>query len=205
MKSDIQRQIKLTADLITEKRYSDIDLITLSQNCLSINQDPAIFHKILDYGHLKNITSHISKNKLTDIWFELLLKMIIKSNFHTGYMLQQRANRYKEKIAFNVIKKGNIKTLSYNALWLLVKEIGRSISTFEIKLQKPVIGILTHNQLNSVLVDLACLSFGYRIVPLPLNATPEHIDYIIMHAEITHLFIGGEIGIKLWNETQSKN
>ena len=205
MKYDIQRQIKLTDDLIKEKRYSDINLITLSQNCLSTEQNPAIFHKILEYGHLKNINSQISKNELTDIWFELLLKMISKSNFHTGYMLQQRANRYKEKIAFNVIKKGNIKTLSYDALWTLVKEVGRSISTFEIKFQKPVIGILTHNQLNSVLVDLACLSFGYRIIPLPLNATPEHIDYIIMHAEITHLFVGGEMGIKLWNETQSKN
>ena len=54
--------------------------------------------------------------------------------------------------------------------------------------------------MNGVLVDLACLSFGHRVVPLPLNATPHHIKYILQHAEITHLFLGGKISNKIWSE-----
>ena len=65
-----------------------------------------------------------------------------------------------------------------------------------------VVVILTHNQLNGVLVDLACLSFGIRVIPIPLNATPEHISYILAHGEITHIFVGGKTGGRLWNEAQ---
>ena len=81
--------------------------------------------------------------------------------------------------------------------------MGRALSTFEKELNKPVsIGLLTHNQLNGVLVDLACLSFGFRVIPIPLNATPEHISYMLEHGEITNIFIGGKAGVRLWNELQ---
>ncbi|MFL2983852.1 MAG: GNAT family N-acetyltransferase [Candidatus Neomarinimicrobiota bacterium] len=205
MQSDIEKQIRLSENLIKQEKYDETNLINLSKKCLSSEVNREIFHKILDFAHLKGISQYISDIKLTNSWFDLLLKMIIKSNFHTGYMLQQRANRYKDNIAFNIIKKGHLKKLTYSTLWSLVIEVGRSISTFEMKSKKPVIGILSHNQLNSVLVDLACLSFGYRIVPIPLNATPKHISYIIAHAEISHLFIGEKSGIKLLNEIKDYN
>ena len=54
--------------------------------------------------------------------------------------------------------------------------------------------------MNGALIDLACLSFGFKIIPIPLNSTSEHASYIINHSKITHLFIGGENAEKIWND-----
>ena len=80
------------------------------------------------------------------------------------------------------------------------REIGKGLSLFNNQGKKPTVGLLTHNQLNGALVDLACLSFGYKVVPIPLNSTPEHVSYIINHSEISHLFICGNTGERVWNE-----
>ena len=149
------------------------------------------------------MAKHISELDQIDKWLNNLIKLIKRSKYHTGHLLKQRANRYNNKTVFNLIREGQLKTISYSSLWSSVIEVGRALSTFANELNKPVsIGLLTHNQLNGVLVDLACLSFGFRVIPIPLNATPEHISYILEHGEITNIFIGGKAGVRLWNELQ---
>ncbi|GIS55025.1 hypothetical protein Ct9H90mP29_20670 [bacterium] len=55
--------------------------------------------------------------------------------------------------------------------------------------------------MNCTLVDLACLSFGFKVVPIPLNATSEHVSFILEHSEITHLFLGGKKrGKDIWSD-----
>ena len=61
------------------------------------------------------------------------------------------------------------------------------------------IGVLSANQYKSALIDLCCLSFGYRVIPIPLNSTSEHLSYILNETEINVLFIGGEKAVQLWN------
>ena len=204
MYSDIQKRVKLAQSLIEKKRIEEADLINLSIDCLLNGESQKVFHDILELGHLKDVSGYMCDEKLIDQWFDILVKMTKHSNYHVGYMLRQRSIRYGDDIAFNIINKGKIRTLSYSALWSLVVEVGRSLSPFEKQVDKPVIGLLTHNQLNGVLVDLACLSFGYIVIPIPLNATPEHVSYIIKHSEISHLFIGGKAGTKLWNEAEKE-
>ena len=41
----------------------------------------------------------------------------------------------------------------------------------------PIIGLLSNNQYKSAILDLSCLSFGFRIVPIPLNGR-ESLDDI---------------------------
>ena len=41
-------------------------------------------------------------------------------------------------------------------------------------------------------------------MPIPLNSTKEHLSYIINEANVTHLFIGGDKAIRLFNSV-SKN
>ena len=80
-----------------------------------------------------------------------------------------------------------------------VIEVGKGLSLFNNQGKKPTVGLLTHNQLNGALVDLACLSFGYKVVPIPLNLTPEHVSYIINHSEISHFLLAtqeSEFGMK---------
>ena len=197
---DIKQRIKRIALSIEKNKVDGTELIKVSKDCLSTGADVDDIHDILELGHLSNVSRHISDQGLIEPWFDLLVQMIERSNYNLGYILKQRSKRYASKVAFKLLDKGNLKVLTYDALWSLIIEVGRSLSQLDINQKTPTIGILSHNQLNGVLVDLACLSFGYRIIPLPLNASPHHISYIVVHSDITHLFLGGKIGNKIWNE-----
>ena len=48
-------------------------------------------------------------------------------------------------------------------------------------------------------MDLASLSFGIRIIPIPLNSTKEHFSYILKESKVDTLFLGGENSVHLWN------
>ena len=197
---DIKQRIKLISQSIEKNKFNGTELMNLSKDCLSNIAEIDIIHEILDLGHLKNVSQNMSEQNFTEPWFSLLNQLIERSNYNVGYILRQRSKRYEGNVAFKLVKKGNLRSLTYDGLWQLVLEVGRSISQLDINQKKTTIGILSNNQLNGVLVDLACLSFGHRVVPLPLNATPHHIKYILQHAEITHLFLGGKIGNKIWSE-----
>ena len=67
------------------------------------------------------------------------------------------------------------------------------------KNKRPVVGVLSHNQYKTALVDLASLSFGIRIIPIPLNSTKEHFSYILKESKVDTLFLGGEKSVHLWN------
>jgi len=200
MQQDLEKRIKHEEELFTKSIPDHSSLIELSKECLSTRVDQRTIHAILDIGHLQNVSRYIANENLTDKWFDILSMLIKKSNYHIGYMLDQRSNRYSNDIAINIVNKGKVKSLSYLTLWSLIKEVGRSLSVFEQDQQKPIIGILSHNQLNCTLVDLACLAFGFKVVPIPLNATSEHVSFILEHSEITHLFLGGKKGNDIWSD-----
>lgn len=67
------------------------------------------------------------------------------------------------------------------------------------KSDQSIIGLYTPNSLESALVDLACLSFNIKIVPIHANTSKEHFKYIIKHSGITHLFVGGSEQTNLIN------
>ena len=200
MSIELQSRISQIRESATKNSFQNGELLSLAKDCISQNADKELLHQLLDISHLSTISSHIQKTKQVDIWFNYLLEIIQLSGFNVGYLLKQRAEKYKEKIAFFVIKNGKISNISYSSLWKKVVEIGKGVSSFNNRDLKPTIGLLTHNQLNGALVDLACLSFGFKIIPIPLNSTSEHASYIINHSEITHLFIGGENAEKIWND-----
>ena len=200
MQQDLEKRIKHEEELFIKSVPDYSNLIELSRECLSTKVDQRTIHAILDIGHLKNVSCYIAKENLTDKWFDILLMLIKRSNYHVGYMLDQRSNRYGNDIAINSVKDGKIKSLSYFTLWSLIKEVGRSLFVLEQDQKKPVIGILSQNQLNCILVDLACLAFGFKIVPIPVNATSKHVSFILEHSEVTHLFLGGKKGNDIWSD-----
>ena len=196
----IKQKLNIAENAIKENKIENGNIYELGKEIIQEENNKEIIHSFLDLAHLSNTSTYISKIQKTDEWLSLLIELIKKSNFHTGFMLRQRCVRYEKKIAFNIIEKSKIKTITYSSLWLKIIEVTRSLSIFEKEDEKLVIGLLTNNNLNGVLIDLACLSFGYRIIPIPLNATTEHISYILAHSEITHLFVGGKSGNKHWNK-----
>ncbi len=180
-------------------------LIRLVNDCTDQSPDRDIIHQFLDLAHFREIAKIISSAGLADDWLDRIVKLIDSSQFHVGYMIEQRAKRYSEKTVFNLIHGDNLTTLSYQELWSKVQMTGKAISVLEKPEISPVIGLLTHNQLKGVLVDLACLSFGFRVIPIPLNSTSEHLSFILDQSEISHLFVGGKTGVRLWNEIQQNH
>ena len=175
-------------------------LIRLVNDCLDQSPDREIIHQFLDLAHFQSVAKIISKANVTEEWLEQVVRLIDLSQFHTGTMIQQRAKRYGDKTVFNMIRGDDLHTLSYSDLWSKIQMTGKALSVLGGPEKPPVIGLLTYNQLNGVLVDLACLSFGIRVIPIPLNSTSEHLSYILKQSEINHLFVGGKTAIRLWNE-----
>ena len=157
----------------------------------------------MDLLHFSTVSKIISVNGDVDFWALKIAHIIEKYNFHSGQLFFQRVKRYKEKTLFITIKGENKKTISYNKFWNDLTLIFRSIKSLS-KNNDLNLGILSFNQYKSAAVDLCCLAFGFRIIPIPLNSTREHLSYIINEANVTHLFIGGDKAIRLFNSI-SKN
>ena len=205
MFNDIQRDIMSVINADGKCTLDSNQLVQLSVQLIEKEPNQIIIHDFLDMAHSREVVKIIANSDQIDIWFKHLVSLISLSNYHFGYMLKQRAHRYEINTALNFIEENNIRTISYSILWIKVTEAGKSLSTFETINFKPNFGILCNNQLNSAIIDLACLSFGYRVIPIPLNSTPENISYIIKHSKISHLFIGGETGNQLWNKVKTKH
>ena len=142
-------------------------LIRLVNDCIDQSPDRDIVHQFLDLAHFQEVAKIISAAGLTEDWLERIIQLIDHSQFHVGYMIEQRAQRYGEKTVFNMIHGDDLTTLSYQELWSKIQMTGKALSVLEKPEEPPVIGLLTHNQLNGALVDLACLSFGVRVIPNP--------------------------------------
>ena len=205
MNSELKSRLFHIEESANKNNLQFKELINLVKDSLSNRANNEIFHEILDIAHLSNISNLIYRTKQTEIWFNYLVEIIKISNYNVGFLLRQRANRYQEKIAFQILKNGKTQNITYMSLWKKIIEVGKSLNTFKNNEKYPVIGLLTHNQLNGALVDLACLSFGIKVIPIPLNSTEEHVSYIIEHAEISHLFIGGKNGENLWNRIKNSH
>ena len=154
------------------------------------SKDKNTIHRFLEIGHFPIVNKLIYKEGKVDEWFSLLHQLILQSNFNVYALLKQRAERYGDKSLFQTISANIIAPTSYVKVWKTVQSIG---SYFQENLREnDTIGLLSPNHLNGILLDLACLAYHIRIVPIPMNLSPDHLNYVLDHAEISHLFIGSD-------------
>ena len=154
------------------------------------SKDKNTIHRFLEIGHFPIVNKLIYKEEKVDEWFSLLHQLILLSNFNVYALLKQRAERYGDKSLFQTISANIIAPTSYVNVWKTVQSIG---SYFQENLgENDTIGLLSPNHLNGIILDLACLAYHIRIVPIPMNLSPDHLNYVLDHAEITHLFIGSD-------------
>ena len=181
-----------------EIQYDELKSIRdyILQNTVS-KEDVFLFFDLLHFSNTSKILCDHNSNE----WAFNISKLIEKYNFHLGQLLYQRAIRYKNKVAINIIDGDKKIEITYNKLWTDIIEIANALQSIEID-KKVIVGILSPNQYKSAALDLACLSFGFRIIPIPLNSTKDHFSYILAEASITHLFLGGEKAVQLWNSIE---
>jgi len=163
-------------------------------------EDVFLFFDLLHFSTTSKILYKHNSNE----WAFNISKLIEKYNFHLGQLLYQRASRYKDKVAINIIDGDKKIEISYNKLWTDIIETANALQNINID-KKVIVGILSPNQYKSATLDLACLSFGFRTIPIPLNSTKDHFAYILEEASITHLFLGGEKAVRLWNSIEDEH
>ena len=100
MSIELQSRISQIRESATKNSFQNGELLSLAKDCISQNADKKLLHQLLDISHLSTISSHIQKTKQVDIWFNYLLEIIQLSGFNVGYLLKQRAEKYKEKLLF---------------------------------------------------------------------------------------------------------
>ena len=198
------RIIELTDSVLSESITTDA-LIRLMDDLDNQSPPKEIIHLFLELAHLPGVAKIISAAGLTDVWLKQICSFIIKSQYHVGSLFKQRADRYGQKTAFKIINGENLNERTYNQVWFDIILVGKSIISFEHSGKIPVIGLLTYNQYRGALIDLACLSFGIRVIPIPINSTSNHLTFILQQAQISHLFIGGETAIQIWNDVQENH
>lgn len=200
MDNGLQNRIKQIHSDLPDQIPSTDSLIRLMNDCIDQSPSKTTIHSFLKLAHHQSISKKIADSDLINNWLSTIIDMVISSNYHVGIMLKQRSDEYGTKPCFNIIRGNELDITTYNDLWENIVSIAKSISILDEPDRPPIIGILTYNQERCALVDLACLSFGFTIIPIPLNATIDHLSFILNQSEITHLFIGGKTGVKLWNK-----
>ena len=106
----IKQKLNIAENAIKENKIENGNIYELGKEIIQEENNKEIIHSFLDLAHLSNTSTYISKIQKTDEWLSLLIELIKKSNFHTGFMLRQRCVRYEKKIAFNIIE-----SCSYNS------------------------------------------------------------------------------------------
>ncbi|MFQ6614296.1 MAG: AMP-dependent synthetase/ligase, partial [Fidelibacterota bacterium] len=165
-------------------------------------RDVATIHDFLDWGHLPEVNRFIADRGWASLWVEFIRKAIDQSDYSVADLIRQRIDRYGEKPFLQTLQGTQITTYSY-------REIGRSIQRIQNVLlsrqgtDHPLtVGLLTPNRLEAACLDLACLAAGIRVVPVPANASPAQLEYIIRHAGINLMFVGGTETVNVLRETR---
>ncbi len=174
-----------------------VSLLDMGQMLLDQESDIVIIHSFLELGHFSIINQIFADSPYLNEWLDLLVKLIKKSGYHIGFCLQQRVERYGDKPLFLLPHGRDVTPVTYSDAWSQIGRIGSSIHAISVNESRPVIGIFTPNSHHGAMVDLACLSFGFRIIPIPANVPLEYLKFIIEHGGVTHMFAGGSTQVNL--------
>ena len=196
MLNDIEKQIEQLHSLDSEISYLDKNFRIITTKLIE-DSNNKLSYSFIECLHLKHINNYIANQFDREEIIKQLIILIEKSNYNVGRMIKQRANRYKNKNLFLKTNEQNINQISYQKAWNDIKTIGLAISYIELDSQETIIGIFSKNSYKSAILDLACLSFGFTVVPIPYNSTTEDLVSIINDSKISHLFIRENININI--------
>jgi len=181
-------------DLNTESKSS---IIELAHELLDKDVRSEDIYFFLDKCHHSAIALLFSDQNDYNEWFNIIVKLIRKSQFHFGKLFLQRVLLYGDKPLLQFIEKDELYSFSYSQVWNQICHISDSIDA--LSYNPIIIGIFSPNQVKTSMVDLACIISGITVVPIPINFTQEHLSYTLNHSSITHLFISSESAAQKWN------
>jgi long-subunit acyl-CoA synthetase (AMP-forming) len=135
---------------------------------------------LLDAVRRRSFTRSLAAQQI-EPWTRLLVTVIDRADYTVGEVLKSREETDPKTVA--------IRVLGSDAAELTVAEVARRTRAIARGLlalfgseDDARVAILSENSLESALCDLACLSNGILDFPLPANAVPEHVVYMLRHS-----------------------
>ncbi len=151
---------------------------------------------LLDLVRRPSVLRHIEPGE-RDAWAARILAAIDGSAFTVGALFEQRVRAYGSRVLFQVSEAGGSRVLSWRLTASRVEALARGILALE-EGRPARVAILSHNRIEAILVDLACLTTGIVDVIIPANATETDVGYMLRQSECDVVFaLGPELAAKV--------
>ncbi|MCL6494129.1 MAG: GNAT family N-acetyltransferase [Ignavibacterium sp.] len=170
-----------------------VDLFySIGDNLLSSDgANQIIIHSYLNLFRYSEFLKRIYDDKN---WEELILQLIIKSNFTFDKLFEQRVKQYKQKNLFRIIEGERTTEYSWGIVNNKIKEYKKAISVLLSENdEETFVAFLLDNSLDMILLDLACLTSGVVNIMIPANSVPQHIEFILNQTKAKYIFVDDEV------------
>jgi long-subunit acyl-CoA synthetase (AMP-forming) len=147
-----------------------------------------------EYLNLFRACSHLKKIYDEKKWEELVYNLILKSNYNTEVLFNQRVRDYGRKPLFKVIKGDTVEEISWDETKKNVDDYARSFYSLikDEQADSVKIAFLLENSPQMPLLDLACLTNGMVNIMIPANSVTEHISFILNQTKSPLLILHDE-------------
>ncbi len=135
---------------------------------------------LLDRARRRGFTAALRPDGV-DGWLRVLLPAVRRADYTFGEVLRSREATDPRTVAIRVLG-ADAGELTVTDLARRTRAIARGLLALVENDPEAKVAILSENGLDAALCDLACLTNGVVDFPLPANATPEQVVYMLKHS-----------------------
>ncbi|MCZ7614892.1 MAG: AMP-binding protein [Ignavibacteriaceae bacterium] len=168
--------------LVNESEKYNQNLKPLIHEYLNLFRFPSLLRRIYDEKQLRSGSD--------GRWESLIRELIVKSNYTTKILFDQRLRDYGKKTLFKVINGNSVKEYSWETSVKIINSYRNSL--YQIITKEEKVAFLLENCLEMALLDLACLTGGIVNVMIPGNSVTEHIRFILQQSKASVLIAHDE-------------
>ncbi len=135
---------------------------------------------LFDTVRRRFFTDALRPDQIAD-WIRLLVPAIERTDYTLGEVLRSREATDPRAVAMRVLG-ADAGELTVAEVARRTRSIARGLLALLHDDPEGKVAILSENSLESALCDLACLTNGIPNFPLPANAVPEQVQYMLRHS-----------------------
>ncbi len=150
----------------------------------------ALIMRVLEAGRWPVFLRRIRGTPLAERWLQAVLTAIDGADLNTGDLLRMRTAQRTERAFVQIPVGRELRDVSRGEIGDRVAALGSAIARRVEKSHSSVpVAIFSPNRLETMLIDLACLSHGIVNVPIASDATPDQIRFILEQTRSETLFV----------------
>jgi long-subunit acyl-CoA synthetase (AMP-forming) len=135
---------------------------------------------LLDAGRRPAFLRRIADTPLAQRWLDEVLASIDRADVGLGDLFALRASQGPDRTCLMFPASGNVREVRRGELWKRVQDVAAGLlDLLPGESGRVAVALLAPNRLETMLVDLACLTHGIVDTPIPGDSTPEQIRIIL--------------------------